>query len=104
MQPPITIFASIFFYDIYDSPYPAAFHRISHEHKEAAGYIPPHMPPLSLGHERTLPPEPSIHIIVHSELQPGSTSIMHIGMMEVDPSDQTASVAVKIVFSKDEKS
>jgi len=93
-----------FLYDIYDSPHPAAFRRVSNEAKEAAGHIPPPTPPLSPGRERTPPSESSIHITVHSELQPGSTGIVHIGMMEVDPSGPTAKVALKLAFSKDEKS
>jgi predicted Ser/Thr protein kinase len=50
------------------------------------------------------PPEPSIHITVDSELQPGSTGIVHIGTMAVDQSGPTAKVAVKLAFSRDEKS
>ncbi len=46
----------------------------------------------------------SIHITVHSELQPGSTGIVHIGTMALDPSGPTAKVAVKLAFSRDEKS
>ena len=93
-----------FFYDIYDSPHPTAFRRVSNEPKEAAGHVPPPTPPLSPGRERTPPSKSSIHITVHSELQPGSTGIVHIGMMEVDPSGPTAKVALKLAFSKDEKS
>jgi hypothetical protein len=37
-------------------------------------------------------------------LQPGSTGIVHIGTMAVDPSGPTAKVAVKLAFSSDEKS
>jgi len=40
---------------------------------------------------------------VHSELQPGSTGIVHIGTMALDPSGPTAKVAVKLAFSGDEK-
>ena len=93
-----------FFYDIYDSPHPAAFRRVSGEPKGVEGYVPPLTPPLSLGREKTPPFEPSIHITVHSELQPGSTGIVHIGTMEVAPSGPTAKVALKLAFSKDEKS
>jgi hypothetical protein len=46
----------------------------------------------------------SIHITVHSELQHGSTGIVHIGTMAVDRSGPTAKVAVKLAFSRDEKS
>ncbi|KAF8504381.1 hypothetical protein F5888DRAFT_1655232 [Russula emetica] len=72
-----------FFYDIYDSTHPAAFCRGVKRHR------------LSVC---------SIHITVHSELQPGSTGIVHVGTMAVDPSGLTAKVAVKLAFSKDEKS
>jgi len=37
-------------------------------------------------------------------LQPGSTGIVHIGTMEVDPSGPTVEVPVKLAFTKDEKS
>jgi hypothetical protein len=95
-----------FFYDIYDSPHPATFRRIHDEPKleEALGPAEPPTPPLSPGRETTPSPAPSIHITVHSELQPGSTGIVHIGTMAVDPSGPTAKVAVKLAFSRDEKS
>ena len=96
-----------FFYDIYDSPHPATFHRIFDEPKEAAGPAEPPTPPPSPGRETTPPSEriePSVHITVHSELRPGSTGIVHIGTMAVDPSGPTAKVAVKLAFSRDEKS
>jgi hypothetical protein len=93
-----------FFYDIYDSPHPAAFRRMFDETKEAAGPTEPATPPLSPGREVTPPSEPSIHITAHSELQPGSTGIVHIGTMMVDQSGPTAEVAVKLAFSRDEKS
>ncbi|KAI0281843.1 hypothetical protein BGY98DRAFT_178108 [Russula aff. rugulosa BPL654] len=93
-----------FFYDIYDSPHPATFRRIHDEPKEALGPAEPPTPPLSPGRETTPPPAPSIHITVQSELQPGSTGIVHIGTMAVGPSGPTAKVAVKLAFSRDEKS
>ena len=92
-----------FFYDIYDSPHPAAFRRVLDEPKEVAGPTEPQTPPLSPGREETPPSEPSIHITVHSELQPGSTGIVHIGTMAANPGS-TAKVAVKLAFSRDEKS
>ena len=61
--------------------------------------MPPPSPPLSPGRE-TPPSKSSIHITVHSELQPGSTGIMHIGTMEVVPSQPTVKVALKLAFSK----
>jgi tRNA A-37 threonylcarbamoyl transferase component Bud32 len=93
-----------FFYDIYDSPYPATFRRVPDEPKEALGPAEPPTPPLSPGGETAPPSAPTIHITVHSELQPGSTGIVHIGAMAVDPSGPTAKVAVKLAFSRDEKS
>jgi hypothetical protein len=93
-----------FFYDIYDSPHPATFRRVRDDPKEALGPAEPPTPPLSPGRETTPPSAPTIHITVHSELQPGSTGIVHIGTMAVDPSGPTAKVAVKLAFSRDEKS
>ena len=92
-----------FFYDIYDSPYPATFRRVLDKLKDAAGPTePPTFPSPEC--EMTPPSEPSIHITVHSELQPGSTGIVHIGTMAADQSGLTAEVAVKLAFSRDEKS
>jgi len=79
-----------FFYDIYDSPHPASFCRVLDGPNIAPG---PEHETIS-----------SIHITVHSELQPGSTGIVHIGTMALDPSGPTAKVAVKLAFSRDEKS
>jgi hypothetical protein len=93
-----------FFYDIYDSPHPATFRRVPDEPKEALGPAEPATSPLSPGREPTPPSAPSIHITVHSELQPGSTGVVHIGTMALDPSGPTAKVAVKLAFSRDEKS
>ncbi len=93
-----------FFYDIYDSPHPATFRRVPDEPKEALGPAEPPTPPLSPGRETTPPSSPSIHITVHSELRPGSTGIVHIGTMALDPSGPTAKVAVKLAFSREEKS
>jgi hypothetical protein len=66
--------------------------------------VEPSTPSLSPGRETTPPSSSSIHITVHSELQPGSTGIVHIGTMAVDPLGPTAKVAVKLAFSTDEKS
>jgi predicted Ser/Thr protein kinase len=93
-----------FFYDIYDSTHPAAFRRVLDGSKNAAGPTEPQTPPLSSGRETTPLSLSSIHITVHSELQPGSTGIVHIGTMAVDRSGPTAKVAVKLAFSRDEKS
>ena len=91
-----------FFYDIYDSPHPATFRRVlPDEHK--ATTKPPTVPELSPGRETTTPSAPSIHITVHSELQPGSTGIVHIGSMAKGPSGPTTKVAVKLASSEDEK-
>ena len=94
----------IFVYDIYDSPHPAAFRRMSDEPKEALGPAEPAAPPLSPGRESTPPSSPSIRITVHSELEPGSTGVVHIGKMALDRSGLTGEVAVKLAFSRDEKS
>jgi serine/threonine protein kinase len=91
-----------FFYDIYDSPHPATFHRVLDEPKEVAGPAEPPTPPPS-GREKMPLSVSSIHITVHSELQPGSTGIVHIGTMAVDQSGPTTRVAVKLAFSRDEK-
>jgi hypothetical protein len=93
-----------FFYDIYDSPYPATFRRVLDKLEEAARPTEPTTSPLSPECEMTPPSESSIHITAHSELQPGSTGIVHIGTMAVDRSGATAEVAVKLAFSRDEKS
>ena len=93
-----------FFYDIYDSPHPATFRRVLDEPKEAAGPTEPPTPPLFPVRKAAPPSEPSIHITVHSELQPGSTGIVHIGTMAKDQSGPTTQVAVKLAFSRDEKS
>ncbi|KAF8504380.1 hypothetical protein F5888DRAFT_739048 [Russula emetica] len=92
-----------FFYDIYDSTHPAGFRRVLDGSKKAAGPTEPQTPPLSSGRDMSLM-SVSIHITVHSEVQPGSTGIVHIGTMAVDPSGSTAKVAVKLAFSRDEKS
>ena len=72
------------------------------EPKEATRPAEPWTPPFSPDYKTALPS--SIHITVHSELQPGSTGIVHIGTMAVDPSGPTSKVAVKLAFSRDEKS
>lgn len=95
-------------YDIYDSPHPAVFRRLPDGPKKAPGHAKLQTPPLSPGRETTpiipisISPQ-AIHITVHSELQHGSTGIVHIGTMTVDPSGPTAKVAVKLAFSRDEK-
>ena len=92
-----------FFYEVYDSPHPAAFRRVPDGGKEAAGPTEPQPPPLSPGRETIPVSLSSIHITVRSELQSGSTGIVHIGTMAVDQSGPTAKVAVKLAFSRDEK-
>jgi hypothetical protein len=87
-----------FFYDIYDSPHPATFRRV------LDGSAEPQTPPISSGREMTPPSVSSIHITAHSELQPGSTGIVHIGTMAVDQSGPAIKVAVKLAFSRNEKS
>jgi hypothetical protein len=42
-------------------------------------------------------------ITLTSEIGPGSTGIVHIGRMEIVPSNQTVEVAVKLAFSEEEK-
>jgi hypothetical protein len=93
-----------FFYDIYDSPHPATFRRLPDELKEAARPVEPATPPVSSGSKTTPLSDPFIHITVHSQLQPGSTGIVHIGTMAVDQSGPTTKIAVKLAFSKHEKS
>jgi hypothetical protein len=87
-----------FFYDIYNSPHPAVFRRVFDGPEE------PQTPPPSPGRDTMPLSVSSIHITAHSELQPGSTGIVHIGTMAVDQSGPTAEVAVKIAFSREEKS
>ena len=102
---PVTLCDSwYFFYDIYDSPHPATFCRVLDEPKEVAGPAEPPTPPLSPGRKAAPPSELSIHITVHSELQPGSAGIVHIGTMAIDQSGPTTQVAVKLAFSRDKKS
>ena len=91
-----------FFYDIYDSPHPATFRRVLEPKEAVAPAKIPTSP--SSGHEKTLPSASFVHITLHSELQPGSTGIVHIGTMAVDQSGPTTEVAVKIAFLRDEKS
>jgi hypothetical protein len=47
--------------------------------------------------------ESYIHISAHSELQPGSTGIVHIGTMTVDLPGPTVKVVIKLAFSRNEK-
>ncbi|KAF8504379.1 hypothetical protein F5888DRAFT_1655213 [Russula emetica] len=75
-----------FFYDIYDSTHPAAFRHVLDGSKKAAGPAELQTPLFSIGGEMSLISVSSIHITVHSELQPGSTGIVHIGTMAVDRS------------------
>jgi serine/threonine protein kinase len=81
-----------FLYDIYDSPHPATVRRVLDE------------PMAGSEHETTS----SIHITVYSELQPGSTGVVHIGKMAMYPSlsgpTGNVEVAVKLAFSRSEKS
>src|SRR5580658_2837812 len=82
-----------FFYDIYDSPYPAIFRRIDEAGPEnAPGPAKSQNPLLSETTLMTMSAT-SIHITVQSELQPGSTGIVHIGTMAVDLPGPTAKVA-----------
>ncbi|KAI0285378.1 hypothetical protein BGY98DRAFT_945583 [Russula aff. rugulosa BPL654] len=85
-----------FFYDIYDSPYPAIFRRVDEAGSEnAPGPAKSQNPPLSETTLMTMSAT-SIHVTVQSELQPGSTGIVHIGTMAVDLPGPTAKVAVKL--------
>ena len=94
-----------FFYDIYDSPHPAAFRRVLDDGpKKAPGTTEPQTLHSSPGRDTKPLSVSSIHITAHSEMQPGSTGIVHIGTMAVDQSGSTAEVAVKIAFSREEKS
>jgi len=85
------------FYDIYASPYPSAFHR---KIPEAARPEQAPTPPPSRGNEEA---RHSFHILLTCELNQGSTGIVHTGTMEVEPSELTLQVAVKLGFSKSEK-
>ena len=49
-------------------------------------------------------PLESMDVILYSELAPGSTGIVHIGEMEVEPFGLTVKVAVKLAFSREHKS
>jgi hypothetical protein len=57
---------------------------------------------LSRASEEIDRPE-SMDIILYSELKPGSTGIVHIGEMEVEPFGPTVKVAVKLAFSKEDR-
>jgi hypothetical protein len=80
-----------FCYDIYDSPHPAIFYRLL-DGLDGLEKAPEITPPL--------------HITGHSEQYPGSTGIVHIGTMAMDsdPSSPITKVAIKLAFSRDEKS
>ena len=57
---------------------------------------------VTSGSEEIDPPK-SMDVILYSELAPGSTGIVHIGEMEVEPFGPTVKVAVKLAFSKEHK-
>jgi predicted Ser/Thr protein kinase len=49
-------------------------------------------------------PDRSVDIIIHTELEPGSTGVVHIGTMEVDSWRDRVEIAVKIAFTHHDKS
>ena len=63
-----------FFYDIYDSPHPAAFRLVLGGPTKAAVPAEPQTLPLSSGSEKTPLSVFSIHITVHSKLLSNSRS------------------------------
>jgi hypothetical protein len=86
-------------YGIYLSPGPATFVRKGAEQEEASGQEDN----LSDSDNEESEPLESMDIILYSELEPGSTGIVHIGEMEVEPFGPTVKVAVKLAFSKEHK-
>jgi hypothetical protein len=87
-------------YGIYASIRPAIFVR-----KKPVVNSTALTPPPSPGGARGLADQHnSIDIVLTSELDPGSTGIVHIGEMEVDPSDGKIAVAVKLAFTEYDKS
>lgn len=68
---------------------------------------PPPTPPLGLSVETTVleipPTEKSFNVIITSEKQPGSTGVVHVGVIEVDDSDWKMPIVAKIGFSSAEK-
>ena len=84
-------------YGIYLSPGPAIFVRVGAHPAE----VSEREDNFSSDSEIRLPE--SMDIILHSELEPGSTGIVHIGEMEVEPFGPTVTVAVKLAFSKEHK-
>ena len=47
--------------------------------------------------------DPSMDIILTSEMRPGSSGVVHIGTMEAQPDGPSIQVAVKLAFSEFEK-
>jgi hypothetical protein len=90
-----------FFYGIYKSPHPATFVR---QTPVASASEQGPIPPPSPGRDKVYKPEESMDIVLTSELQPGSTGVVHLGTMDVDPSDPPVHIAVKLAFSESEKS
>ena len=62
-----------------------------------------HVEKLSDSDDEENEPVESMDIILSSELAPGSTGIVHIGRMEVEPLGPTVKVAVKLAFLKEHK-
>ena len=87
-------------YGIYASPAPAVFVR--DEPTVTLPHRPP-TPPLSPGRDRIDKYEDSIDIILTSAKTPGSTGIVHLGTMDVEPHGLQIPVAVKLAFSSHEK-
>ena len=87
-------------YGIYLSPGPATFVRKGAEQEE----VSEQEDNLSDSDNEESEPLESMDIILYSELAPGSTGIVHIGEMEVEPFGPTVKVAVKLAFSKEHKS
>jgi hypothetical protein len=86
-------------YGIYLSPGPATFMRQGADQAEASEQEDDVSDSDGGGSD---PPE-SMDIILYSELAPGSTGIVHIGEMEVEPFGPTVKVAVKLAFLKEHK-
>jgi len=87
-------------YGIYLSPGPATFVRKGAEQEEASEQVED----LSDSDNGENELVESMDVILYSELAPGSTGIVHIGEMEVEPFGPTVKVAVKLAFSKEHKS
>ena len=87
-------------YGIYLSPGPATFVRKGTEQEEASEQVEN----VSDSDNEESEPVESMDIILYSELAPGSTGIVHIGKMEVEPFGPTVKIAVKLAFSKEHRS